>query len=595
MQTRDQIDISHQWNLESIYSTPLAWQEAFTSLQWEAISSFKGKLGEGAETLQKAFLAIHSTQEKLDKLYTYASHRHDEDIANSSYQELFSKAFSRLSQFQQEIAWFEPELLHLPEDQLNVYLSSPLLKEYYHFLKKIIRLKTHTLSEKEESLLALSAQPLQKLHQAFSALSDADLPFPQVLDVEQKEHPLTHGSYQIYLRSNDRTLRKNAFLNYHETYSKYQNTFCQLLQGQIHRNAFLSKARHYDSCLEASLTPHQIPTKVYSSLIEAVNSRLSSLHRYVELRKKILCLDAIHPFDLSVPLIQEKEALVPYQEALELIIASVKPLGETYQQALQKGLCKEKWVDLLENKNKRSGAYSGGCYGTYPFILMNYKELPRDVMTLAHEAGHSMHSYFTRKTQPYHYGDYPIFVAEVASTFNEELLFQEWLKQTDNRSERLLLLNQKIDDIRATLFRQTQFAEFELWLHEQTEKGEPLTPSRLAATYQTLNQKYYGPSYAPEEAGAFEWARIPHFYYNFYVYQYATGISAALALAEKVTQGGEKERDAYLSFLKSGSSQDPIDLLLQAGVDMRTPVPVHQAIDLFDRLVEELALELNNC
>lgn len=595
MQTRDQIDSSYQWNLESIYSTPSAWKEDFAALEWKAIASFKGRLGEGAETLQKAFLSIHGTQEKLEKLYIYASHRHDEDIANPLYQELFSKAFSRLSQFQQEIAWFEPELLHLPEDQLNAYVKSPLLSAYRHLLKKIIRLKPHTLSEKEEELLALSAEPLQKLHQAFSALSDADLPFPQVLDSEKKEHPLTHGSYQLYLRSKDRSLRQNAFLTYHGAYASYQNTFCQLLQGQIQRNFFLAKARRYDSCLEAALTPHQIPVSVYSSLIEAVNARLSSLHRYVELRKKMLHLDAVRPFDLSIPLIQGKEPTIPYQKALELITASVKPLGDTYQKALIKGLHEEKWVDQLENKNKRSGAYSGGCYGTYPFILMNYKELPRDVMTLAHEAGHSMHSYFTRKAQPYYYGDYPIFVAEVASTFNEELLFQEWLKQTTDRDERLLLLNQKIDDIRATLFRQTQFAEFELFLHEQVEKGEPLTPTLLAEAYQALNQKYYGPSYITEGVGAFEWARIPHFYYNFYVYQYATGISAALALAKKVTQGGKKEQEAYLSFLKGGSSQDPIDLLLQAGVDMRTSTPVYQAIDLFDQLVEELAVELNNC
>jgi len=584
-----------KWDTESIYENLSVWEEDLaktlesdTPPFWPSLASFQGRLGEGEKTIKEFLDASLLIARKLEKLYTYAHLKHDENITVAKYKASNTKMMSLFYQFQNEISWFEPELLALPQTSLDAYLQSEELSPYHTYLEKIVRLKPHTLSSSEERLMALSGPSLITANKTFSAINDADFKFPSIEDSEGQEHKLTHGQYSLFLRSRDRFFRKNAFQTYHKQYKNYQNTLSELLFGTVNNHLFIAKARNYETCLESALYPHEIPVEVYDSLIETVSKRVGSLHRYISLRKKVLELDEYHLYDQYVPLQRDVELKMDYHEAAELIGEAASPLGEEYQAILREGLTQKRWVDKYEVENKRSGAYSSGCYDTMPYILMNYKGLLRDAFTLAHEAGHSMHSNLSRKHQPYHYADYTIFLAEVASTFNEELFMQLLLQQKTKKEEQIFLLNQKLEDIRGTLFRQTMFAEFELKIHQLAEQRIPFTPELLNEEYRKLNIKYYGPDLIADEEGNSEWARIPHFYYNFYVYQYATGISAALALADRVLNGGEKEREAYLAFLKGGSSRPSIDLLRDAGVDMTTPEPVNAAIDTFDRLLDQL-------
>ncbi len=588
------------WNVEALYPTLTDWKEAFKihapagQPRWPKLLALKGKLGSGAETLRQALEEINGIDRELSKLATYAHLRHDEDIAETPCKEIFSEAMSATHSFHQEISWFEPELLSLPEATMQAYITSPLLKEWRFYLERLYRMKPHTLPFEQELILAMSAKALSTPYKAFNAISDADFKFGSVEDSSGATHELTHARYSLLLRSPDKKLRENVFKKYFGKFQSYENTLCELLTGQVEGHVFNARARHYSSAVEAALFPKNVPVSVYHSLIEAVHDEISALHRYVDIRSRVLSIKPLHIYDLQVPLTKEFDLKIPYKKAEDLVVASMAPLGEEYCHILKKGLLEERWVDRYENQNKRSGAYSSGCFDSMPYILMNYKEIVRDLFTLAHEAGHSMHSYLSRKNQPYQYSDYSIFVAEVASTFNEELLLQMMLKEAKSKEERIFLLTQKIDDIRATLFRQTQFAEFELLIHTLAEQNVPLTPDRLNEEYLKINRFYYGPELAEDPEIACEWSRIPHFYYNFYVYQYATGISAALALAERVLSGGEKERDAYLSFLKSGGSLYPIDALKLAGVDMTTAQPVKQAISRFSRLLDALEKEISS-
>lgn len=592
---RSQVPAEDKWNVEALFLDFNRWTEELKTIynpehtpRWPKIQEFQGKLGESPETLKKALDEVMGISRKISFLYTYAHLRYDEDITHDQHKSDFSKITTVIHEFSQETAWFEPELLALPDETIRQYLSSPVLADYRFHLEKIVRVKKHTLSPEMEELMALSGKSLQTSYKAFNAINDADFKFGTVLDSHDQPREMTHGTYGVYLRDRDRTLRENAFKKMHETYFNFENTLCELLNGQIQTHLFNAKARHYTSCLEAALYSKNIDVKVYRSLIEAVHKKIGTLHRYVNLRKKIMGVDTLHLYDMYVPLTPNVDIQMPYSEAEDIVIESVTPLGAEYQNYLKKGFKQERWVDRFENKNKRSGAYSSGCYGSMPYILMNYKKLLRDVFTLAHEAGHSMHSLYSHKHQPYHYGDYSIFVAEVASTFNEELLHRLLLERCKTKEEKIYLINQKIEDIRGTLFRQTMFAEFELTLHEMAENNIPLTPKILKEKFLTLNQFYFGKDAFVDPEIEIEWARIPHFYYNFYVFQYATGISAALALADKVVNEGEKAREAYLSFLKGGSSRYPIDLLQVAGVDMRTSQPVEKAIDKFDHLITKL-------
>jgi oligoendopeptidase F len=592
---REETLVEDRWNVEALYPNFEAWEADYNAIcgegkkpRWPAALAYKGRLKEGAKTLKAALDLTMELDRKLSKLYTYAHLRHDEEIANDQHKTANARITAILHEFNTEFSWFDPELLALPDALLADYLKAPELKDYHFHLEKVVRMKPHTLPADQEALLALAGRPLDSFYKTFNAISDADFRFGTVLDGKGQERELTHGTYGLYIRDQDRVIRENAFRKMHKNYQAYENTLAELIAGQVNKDLFYARARGYKSCLESALYPKNIDTAVYYALIKAVNEKIDVLHRYVKLRKELLGVDKLHLYDMYVPLIDKMDITLTYLEAEEIVIESVAPLGADYQNLLKKGLKSDRWVDRFENKNKRSGAYSSGCYDSMPYILMNYKKLLKDVFTLAHEAGHSMHSLLTHQSQPYQYGNYPIFLAEVASTFNEELLMQVLLGRAKSKEEKIYLINEKIEDIRGTLFRQTMFAEFELLIHENAERNIPLTPSLLNDLYRQLNAKYFGPLVTIDSEAEAEWARIPHFYYNFYVFQYATGISAALALSEKVLHGGSKEREDYLSFLKAGSSDYPIDILAKAGVDMRSPAPVKSAIDKFESLVQQL-------
>lgn len=597
---RQNVPENDQWNVNSLYPSLKEWEKDFARVMKEEksprfpeIAAYKGRLAESPETLKEALEISSNIARSLTKLYTYAHLRHDEDITNDTHKTAYNKILAVLHDMAEETSWLEPELLAIDEKKLNELIKSPVLKDYRFHIEKSVRVKKHMLPPEEEKLMAMAAKAMQSPHKAFSAINDADFKFGTVLDKAGKEHSLTHGSYGLFLREHDRTLRENAFKTLQGKYLSYENTLTELLNGEVQTHIFNANARKYSSSLEAALFPKNIDTSVYHSLVKAVNDNLGHLHRYIDLREKVLNVGPLHLYDMYVPLISAVNIRMSYKDAEEIVIESVAPLGPEYQNLLRKGLKDQRWVDRFENKNKRSGAYSSGCYDSMPFILMNYRELLRDVFTLAHEAGHSMHSLYSHNHQPFHYGDYPIFLAEVASTFNEDLLMRLMLERAKSKEERIFLINEKIEDIRGTLFRQTMFAEFELWLHETAEKNIPLTPKLLNEAFRDLNRRYFGPNVVLDDVSSVEWARIPHFYYNFYVYQYATGISAALALSERVTNGGAKEREEYLSFLKAGSSKYPIEILENAGVDMRSPKPVASAIAKFGKLVDQLGQELD--
>jgi oligoendopeptidase F len=593
---RQLIPAEDQWNVNAMYPHLDAWSADYNSLsptlakpRWPDLSKFKGRLHEGDAILKNCFDEVFALSQRLTHLYTYSHLRHDEDIANDEYKQAFSKSCALLHEFSEETAWLEPEILSLPEATVASYLASPLLADYQFHLEKLLRIKKHMLSKESEELLALSGKALQTAYKSFNALNDADFKFDPAIDEKGQKRELSHALYGLYIRDQDRHLRSSAFKQMHQKYLYFENSLCELLNGQIQTHLFNARARKYSSCLEAALFPKNIDTQVYHALIKAVHNKMSSLHKYIKLRKKLLKVDELHLYDMYVPLIPNRDIPVTFDKAVDLVIESVAPLGTTYQNILHKGLKDNRWVDRFENKNKRSGAYSSGCYDSMPYILMNYKNILRDVFTLAHEAGHSMHSYLSHTHQMYHQADYPIFLAEVASTFNEELLMHLMLKYSSSKEEKMYLINQKIEDIRTTLFRQTMFAEFELKIHEMAEQHQPLTPKILKEIYIKLNEHYFGPSAIIDPEIEIEWARIPHFYYNFYVFQYATGISAALSLSERVLRGGAEEREAYLAFLKGGSSQYPIDLLKMAGVNMLSPEPVETAIVKFGDLVDQLS------
>lgn len=599
-QERAETAPQYHWNVEALYPSWEAWEQDLRqwgretdSPHWPELVPLRQTWSQSPENLKKLIEICNEIDRHLSKLYTYAHLRHDEDVAAETAKKAYARIVSLLYAFRQETAWMEPELLQLPDSQLMALVHSPVLAEYAFHLEKIIRMKPHTLAAREEELLAMSGKALETASQAFGAFNNADLKFPAITDSTGVKRELTHGKYLLYLRDQkDRKLREEAFKTLHRGFNAYENTLCELLSGQVHRHVFEMRARNFPSCVEAALFPNQIDVKVYSALIEAVRAHLPALHSYIKLRKEMMGLDKLHAYDLHVPLVKEVEMGMSYEEATKLIIESVAILGEDYQRALNQGLTQDRWVDRYENARKRSGAYSSGCYDSMPYILMNYHGTFNDVMTLTHEAGHSMHSFLSRRNQPYHYSQYSIFVAEVASTFHEELLLRHLLSKVKSKEQRAFLINQKLDDMRATLIRQTMFAEFELKVHEWTEKGVPMTPALLKSEYRKLNAEYFGPDFALDEELDIEWARIPHFYYNFYVYQYATGISAAHALVDKVLNGGETARDRYLNFLSAGSSRYPIDVLALAGVDMRTPQPVEAAMQHFEELVKELSMLL---
>lgn len=551
-----------KWDLTPLFANAENWEKEFTR-QWPDLS--RRDLANNLE----GFLDIYfEVQERLYRLYTFAHLKHDEDVADDKWKGIHDRAMMKVHTISQETSWVEPAILML--DELSI-------EKYKMYLDRVRVLKPYTLDEGKEELLALAGQALDASQNTFGILNNADLKFDPVGKEE-----LTHGSYQLFLQSKDRNIRKTAFENIHKEYLQYANTFTEILSGQIQSHLFNVRARGFESCLEAALKPHQIDVKVYHALINGVKENISAVQEYISLRRELLGVDKVKAYDMYVPLVDTVEKTYTIDEATELVIDSVESLGQEYQDTLAKGLRSERWVDWLENERKRSGAYSSGCYGSHPYMLMNFHGTLRDVFTLAHEAGHSMHSYLSHKHQPYHTSNYPIFVAEVASTYNEELLFRHLMTKAESAKEKTYLINQKIDDIRSTFFRQTMFAEFELELHSLAEKGIPFSAPMLKEKYKALNLAYYGEDFAPDDEISVEFLRVPHFYYNFYVYQYATGIAAAQALVER------GDRESYLKFLSSGSSGYPLDLLKEAGVDMTSDTPALAMIKTFKRWTEEL-------
>lgn len=597
MVDREKVAEADQWNVKAIYPSLDDWKKEFTKEQgnpeaprWPVLMQYKGQLEKGPGVVLPLIEAVLDLERKLTKLYTYAHLRHDEDVGNDGHKECYLRIVTLLHDFRQETCWIEPELLALPENDLKKLLNTQELQPYKFYLEKIIRLKPHTLDAEQEELLASASLALDASEQAFRAFNNADLKFPSIKDSQGKEHELTHGKYLVYVHSQDRELRKNAFLTLHRSFGAFENTLCELISGQVQKNYFIAKARRFSSCLEAALFPHNIDKKVYLNLIATVRKHLPVLHRYVDLRKQALKVDELHLYDMSVPLVTDAEIKMEFEEAAKFIVESMAPLGSAYQKNMERGFFQDRWVDRYENDRKRSGAYSSGCYDTMPYILMNYFGEFNSIMTLAHEAGHSMHSFSSCKTQPYQDASYPIFVAEVASTFNEELLLRHFRASLQDPQKIAYLINQGIEGIRNTFFRQVMFAEFELKIHECVEKSIPLTPALLKKEYRKLVTDYFGPAVIIDAEVEMEWARIPHFYYNFYVYQYATGIAAAHALVETVSKNGPEK---YLKFLSSGGSRFPLDLLELAGVDMRSPAALEAIISHFGALTEDLKKALN--
>lgn len=589
---RGDIPEENKWNVEEMFSSPVLWEETYNrfkgveeDIRWPDFQAYKGKLHEPS-VLKEALEEFFQLDRELMKLYVYAHLRYDEDLSNDKNKETFLKITTLVHQFSSEISWIQPELLSISQGDFQNLLDDESLSPYKNFLEKIAHLREHTLSEKEERLMALSGNALKGAHDAFSSFENADLTFEPAMDSEGKAHPLSLGSYGVYLKSNDRTLRKNAYENLHRAFGNYENTLCSLLSTQVQTHLFNARARGYKSCLEAALHPNHIDLQVYHNLISSVKKHLPSLHKYVSLRKKSLGVDKLYSYDLYVSLFPENFSFT-YEEAKEYVVQSVAPLGEKYQQILEDGLGAKRWVDVYENKSKRSGAYSSGCYDSSPYILMNYHGTLRDLMTLAHEAGHSMHSYHSNTHQPYQYASYPIFLAEVASTFQEQLLLDYLLEKFSTPQDKAALLNYALEGIRQTLIRQTLFAEFELFIHECAEKNIPLTPTLLKEKYIALKKEYYGPDLELDDFIAVEWARIPHFYYNFYVYQYATGISTAFALHKKLMED-PSSINSYLDFLSSGCREFPLETLRKAGADLTDDTVVSNALQKFDALVLQL-------
>ncbi|MBM3198121.1 MAG: oligoendopeptidase F [Chlamydiae bacterium] len=582
------------WDLTMLYPDFDAFDRHLTQVanagtapRWPAVQN-KGESLADPLVVKNLFDAMFSLESSLDKLYTYAHLRHDEDVADDRAKKAFASALSLMHAFREEIAWIDPALLQLPKETLDALLDADELQKYRVFLRKIFRLKPYTLDAPLEKILALAGRALDTGQKAFGSLNNADLRFASCRDSKGEVYELTHGSYHVYMRGKDRTLRKESFLHLHQAFAEHQNTLCELLQGQVQRHVFIQKARGFSSCLEAALYPYEVDVAVYKMLLAATRNKLSLLHDYIAYRKQWLKVEELHVYDLAVSVVEDVTMNFSYEEAVEGIIASVAPLGQEYQDILRKGLTEERWVDRYENKRKRSGAYSSGCYGSPPYILMNYQGTLQDIMTLTHEAGHSMHSYFSRKHQTYQDSQYPIFLAEVASTFHEELLFQYLLRKVETNQEKAYLINQKIDAVRNTFFRQVLFAEFEWKIHEWVEEDKPLTPASLQELYMQLNKEYFGDALTLDPELAHEWSRIPHFYYNFYVYQYATGISAAHVLAKKVLSGDSYARDSYQEFLSSGGSLDPLSTLRRAGVDMAESQVIDLLLADFQDLVSQL-------
>lgn len=586
---REEIDSKFKWDIESMYKNNDEWEKDFEKVKIiiEELKLFRGNVVTNSENLLRLLRLKDELSRTMSNVYTFAKMKQDEDTNNPKYQELTDRATTLMVSISEASSFIVPEILKLDKKDITDFKKQVKgLNEYSHYLDEIFRQKNHILSEKEEAIIAGVGDIANGPENTFSMFNNADLEFPIIKDENGEELQITHGRFVPLMESRDRRVRKDAFEGLYKTYKNYKNTFASILNTNIKKNIFYSKVRKYNSSLEASLDEDNIPEKVYENLLESVNENLDKMHKYIGIRKKVLDLGKIHFYDLYTPIVKEIDMDIEYEEAKKTILEGLSPLKREYLNVVKKGF-DSGWIDVYENKGKRSGAYSWGTYDSKPFILLNYQNTLDNMFTIAHEIGHSMHSYFSKK-QPYIYSGYSIFVAEVASTVNEALLINHMLETTVEPRKKLYFLNHFLEQFRGTIYRQTMFAEFEKIIHEKTENGESLTAESFSTIYKNLNKKYYGDEIVIDEEIAMEWARIPHFYYDFYVYQYATGFSAAIHLSQKILNGEEGAVEKYLDFLKSGSSDYPIEVLKKAGVDMTTKNPVENALKLFGELVDKM-------
>lgn len=587
---RKDVDPADTWDLATLYSDDDAWKKDFDHLEslLPTFETYQGRLGESAATLAEALEFDNDFDRLAEKLGTYAFLKTTEDQADSEYQGMKSRFQNLAVRAGQAASYMRPELLAIEEEKMQSLIDDPSLTLYRLQLERLRRFRPHTLSDKEERLLAMQGEMSSAASNAFRQLNDADLRFGEIKDHKERTVELSHATFGQMLVSPERKVRRRAFHQYYQQFAGHENTFAATLAGSIQRDVYYARVRNYDSALQSSLFPDNVPTSVYDNLIKAVRDSLPNVHHYLDVRRRKMGLDSIHHYDTYVPILSDIEKHHTWDQAVDVVIESLAPLGDQYRETLTKGL-RGRWADRFPNRGKQSGAFSCGSFDADPFILMNYKpEVLNDVFTLTHEAGHSMHSFYSASNQPYQYYNYTIFVAEVASTFNEQLLTEHLVNNADSDQERAYLINNELDSIRATVVRQTMFAEFEKITHEMAEAGEPLTVSSFKSVYLELLKAYFGPDFTIDKELELECFRIPHFYRAFYVYKYATGLSAAVALSQRVLGGGQQELDQYLAFLKSGCSKDPLDLLRDAGVDMESPAPVATTLERFKTLTEEL-------
>lgn len=589
--TREEVKTEETWNLETIFPSDDAWNAEYEAIEEMAkkADDYKGTLDDGPEALLAALQYRDELSQRLGKLYTYSHLKTDQDTTNSKYQAMDSRAKTLAVKVSTKLSFFLPELLSIDEEKLNrMVREQEGLAVYAHEMEELNSMRPHVLPAEQEALLAELSEVTGSSSKTFSMLNNADLTFPTVKDENGEEIELSHGRFINFLESPDRSVREEAFKAMYDTYGSFKNTFASTLSGNVKAHNVGASVRSYGSAREAALANNHIPEQVYDNLVSTISDNVGLLHRYIELRKKVFGLEDLHMWDLYAPLVKDLDMKVTYEEAADTMLESFKPMGEEYRDIIRKGLA-ERWVDVRENKGKRSGAYSSGSYGTNPYILMNWQDNVNNMFTLAHEFGHSAHSYYSRANQPYIYSGYSIFVAEVASTVNEALLNDHLLKTTEDEQKRIYLLNHWLDGFRGTVFRQTMFAEFEHKIHQLDQQGEALTAEKLTEVYYDLNKKYFGDSMSVDEEIGLEWSRIPHFYMNYYVYQYATGYSAAVALSHQILEEGEPAVERYVSnFLKAGSSDYPIEVLKKAGVDMTTTAPIEEACRVFEERLNEL-------
>ncbi len=587
---RSEVKEEYTWRLEDIFADDEAWYKELETLKAmpEKISAFEGKLGESAQTLLEYFKLDDELELRLSSFYGYANCKSDQDTGNGKYQDMRSRAISTLVAIQSAAAFAIPELMNIPEEKLNEFFKTqPALEMYRRPLYKIRRRAAHILSPECEALLASAGEMAEAPEKVQSIFENADLHFPDVVDKDGESHPLTGMSFVPMLESSDRDFRRRVFETYYDKLGEYKNTLASLLDSQFRQLKFFADARKYKTTIEAALDATEVPVEVYLNLIDAVRANMDKMYKYVALRKKMLGVDELHMYDVYTPVVADAAEEISYEEAKNTVAEALGVLSEDYVSLLKEGF-NNRWIDVYENKGKRGGAYSSGNSRPHPYVLLNHKDNLDSMFTIAHEMGHALHSYYSCKNQPVCTSDYVIFVAEVASTCNEVLLMKHLLKKTEDKSKRAYLINHFLDQFKGTVYRQTMFAEFEFQMGKMTEAGETLTADALCEKYLALNKQYFGPDMISDDRIALEWARIPHFYYNYYVFQYATGFAAAVAIANRILKEGAPAVADYKKFLSGGGSTDPISLLKIAGVDMSTPKPVNDALELFGELTDEL-------